>query len=177
MSTGKQATVDKVNSLANECKYNLAKPGFKPRTQGESEQFAFHTVECKQSKISFWQCRQTKPLRSIKFRCESLKTAFLLSFQHSRQLSTQLLLQVHSLYLGKRLKSHLFQRKAIMKNLNNRPVSLLPTSSKACEKVALNQFMAFSESKQRLSIEQIFINRYTPKAVKNYTRSLFEIDK
>ena len=46
-STG-QATVDRINSLANECKYNLAKPGFKPRTHGESEQFAFHTVECKQ---------------------------------------------------------------------------------------------------------------------------------
>ena len=37
---------------------------------------------------------------------------------------------------------------------NNRPVSLLPTFSKVCEKVALNQFMAFLESKQRLSIEQ-----------------------
>ena len=37
---------------------------------------------------------------------------------------------------------------------NNRPVSLLPTLSKVCKKVALNQFMAFLESKQRLSTEQ-----------------------
>ena len=37
---------------------------------------------------------------------------------------------------------------------NNRTVSLLPTLSKVCEKVALNQFMAFLESKQRLSTEQ-----------------------
>ena len=47
-SSAGQATVDKMNSLENDCKYNLAKPGFKPRTHGESEQFAFHTVECKQ---------------------------------------------------------------------------------------------------------------------------------
>ena len=39
-----QATVDKINSLANECKYNLAKPGFKPRMYGELEQFAWLTV-------------------------------------------------------------------------------------------------------------------------------------
>ena len=44
-SSAGQATVDKMNSLANDC---LAKPGFKPRTHGESEQFAFHTVEYKQ---------------------------------------------------------------------------------------------------------------------------------
>ena len=37
---------------------------------------------------------------------------------------------------------------------NNRPVSLLTTLSKVCEKVALNQFMAFFESKQRPSTEQ-----------------------
>ena len=43
-----QVTVDKIKSLADECKYNLAKPSFKPRTHDESEQFAFHTVECKQ---------------------------------------------------------------------------------------------------------------------------------
>ena len=43
-SSVSQATVDKINSLANECKNSLAKPGFEPRTQGESEQFAFHTV-------------------------------------------------------------------------------------------------------------------------------------
>ena len=36
---------------------------------------------------------------------------------------------------------------------NNRPVSLLPTFSKVCEKVALSQFMAFLASK-RLSTEQ-----------------------
>ena len=37
---------------------------------------------------------------------------------------------------------------------NNRPVSLLPAFSKVCEKVALNQFMAFLESKHRPSTEQ-----------------------
>ena len=37
---------------------------------------------------------------------------------------------------------------------NNGPVSLLPTLSKVCEKVALDQFMAFLESKQRLSTKQ-----------------------
>ena len=37
---------------------------------------------------------------------------------------------------------------------NNKPVSLLPTLSKVCQKVALNQFMAFLESKKRLSTEQ-----------------------
>ena len=37
---------------------------------------------------------------------------------------------------------------------NNRPVSQGPTFSTVCEKVAFNQFMAFLESKQRLSTEQ-----------------------
>ena len=37
---------------------------------------------------------------------------------------------------------------------NNRPVSLLPCLSKLCEKVALNQLVAFLESKQWLSTKQ-----------------------
>ena len=37
---------------------------------------------------------------------------------------------------------------------NNRPVSQGPTFSTVCEKVAFNQFMAFLESKQRLSTKQ-----------------------
>ena len=43
---------------------------------------------------------------------------------------------------------------------NNRPVSLLPTLSKVCKKLALNQFMAFLESKQRLSTEQCGNKRF-----------------
>ena len=43
---------------------------------------------------------------------------------------------------------------------NSRPVSLLPTFSKVCEKVALNQFTAFLESKQPLSTEQCGNKRF-----------------
>ena len=43
---------------------------------------------------------------------------------------------------------------------NSRPVSLLLTFSKVCEKVALNQFMAFLESKQSLSTEQCGNKRF-----------------
>ena len=42
----------------------------------------------------------------------------------------------------------------------NRPVSLLPAFSKVCEKVALKQFMAFFESKQRLSTAQCGNKRF-----------------
>ena len=37
---------------------------------------------------------------------------------------------------------------------NNRPVSLLPAMSKVCERVALNQFMAYMKSRKRLTEHQ-----------------------
>ena len=43
---------------------------------------------------------------------------------------------------------------------NNRPVLLLPAFSKVCEKVALKQFMAFLESKQRFSTAQCGNKRF-----------------
>ena len=43
-----QTTVDKIKALATECNYDLTKSQFVPRHHSLSEQFSFHSVECKQ---------------------------------------------------------------------------------------------------------------------------------
>ena len=112
-----QVTVDKINSLVNECKYNLAKPGLKPRTYDESEQFAFHTVECKQIQNIVSAMPTNKAPGNDKIPMRVIKDSLPVILPTPRQLSTYPLLQVHSLCLGKWLKSYLFQRKVIMKDL------------------------------------------------------------
>ena len=152
-----QVTVDKihVNSLANECKYNLAKPGFKPRMQGESEQFTFHSVECKQIQDIVLAMPTNKapgidkiPMRVIK---DSLPVILptLTSLINASFVTGTFPLPWKMAEVTPIPKEGDHEKPS-----NNRPVSLLPTLSKVCEKVALNQFMAFLESKQCLSTEQ-----------------------
>ncbi|PFX34597.1 Neuronal acetylcholine receptor subunit alpha-7 [Stylophora pistillata] len=93
-----QATVDEINSLANEYKHNLAKPGFKPRTivsranyartYDESEQFAFHTVECKQLQKIVLAMLTNKAPGNDKIPMRVIKDSLPVILPTPRQLST-----------------------------------------------------------------------------------------
>ena len=150
-----QATVDKINSLADECKYNLAKPGFKSRAHGESEQFAFHTVECKQIQdiISAMPTNKAPGIDKISMRVVKDSLPVILPTLTSIINASFVTGTFPSLWKMAEV-TPIPKEGDHEKPNNNRPVSLLPTLSKVCEKVALNQFMAFLESKQRLSTEQ-----------------------
>ena len=148
-------TVDKINSLAAECKYNLVKPSFKPRIHSESEQFAFHTVECKQIQdiVSAVPANKTPGIDKIPVRVVKGSLPVFLPTLTSI---------INASFVTRTFPSRWKMAEVTPipkeddheKPNNNRPISLLPCLSKVCEKVALNQLMAFLESKHRLSTEQ-----------------------
>ena len=148
-------TVDKINSLAAECKYNRVKPSFKPRIHSESEQFAFHTVECKQIQdiVSAVPANKTPGIDKIPVRVVKGSLPVFLPTLTSI---------INASFVTRTFPSRWKMAEVTPipkeddheKPNNNRLISLLPCLSKVCEKVALNQLMAFLESKHRLSTEQ-----------------------
>ena len=114
-----QVTVDKMNSLADECKYIFVKPSFKPRIHSESEQFAFHTVECKQIQdiVSAMPTNKAPGIDKIPVR---VVTGTFPSLWKMAEVT------------------HIRKEDDHEKPNNNRPVSLLPCLSQVCENVALN---------------------------------------
>ena len=156
-----QITVDKIKSLANECKYHLTKTAFKPRFHAESKQFFFKTVECKQIEdiIHFMATNKTPRIDKISDRVikDSLSV-----------ISPTITSIINASFV-----SGTFPRVWKMAEItpipkggdhekpdNNRPISLLPILSKVCEKAALNQVMPYLDSNQRLSTEQSGNKRY-----------------
>ena len=107
------------------------------------------------SKISFQQCQQRKPQGLMKFQYELLKTAFCYPANtHINFVNASFVTGTFPSLWKMAEVTPIPKEGDHKKPNNNRPVSLLPCLSKLCEKVALNQLVAFLESKQWLSTKQ-----------------------
>ena len=150
-----QVAVDKINSLANECNFDLSPPVPDPAIFPVTDQFNFTHMDCYEVAQIVRSMPGNKssgidniPVRVIK---DSLPAT----------------LPVITSIINASFKQGNFPRSwklAVVSPIlkdgnheepnNNRPISLLPILSKVCERVALNQIMPYLVSNERLSSRQ-----------------------
>ncbi|PFX18846.1 putative RNA-directed DNA polymerase from transposon BS [Stylophora pistillata] len=146
---------DKINSLANECNFDLSAPAFDPGISPVTDQFNFKHVDCDEVAQIVRSMPPNKssgidniPVRVIK---DSLPA----------------ILSVLSSLINASFSRGKFPRSwklSVVSPIpkegnheepnNNRPISLLPILSKVCERAALNQIMPFLVLNERLSTRQ-----------------------
>ena len=142
-------------------KYDLTKSVFTPRIYAESEQFVLQTVESKQVHdiINSMPTNKSPGIDKI-------------SMQVVKDSLPAILPMITSIFNAS-LTSSVFPSAWKMAEItpipkegdhkqanNNRPISLLPTLSKVCEKVVLNQVVSYLDINKRLSTEQSGNKKY-----------------
>ena len=144
-----------IKTLAKECNYALAQHSFVPRSFPLTQQFSFRPMEqCEIEKIILSMPTgkapgaDKTPLRVIKD-CLPIVLPSLTSI-------------INTCFMTETFPSlwKMAEVTPILKNgdhekaNNNRPISLLPILSKICEKAALNQFLPYLVSNDRLTTKQ-----------------------
>ena len=140
-SVGK-STNSKIESLAEENNFDLNNSIFTPRSFPTSEQFTFHSVECKQVEDIINAMPSNKapgidkvPTRVIKD-CLPIILPFVTSIIDASLSSSTF----PGIWKTAEITPIPKQGNHELPN-NNRPISLLPVLSKVCERVAYNQFV------------------------------------
>lgn len=141
--------------MAEENNFNLNNSIFTPRIFPTSEQFTFHSVECKQVKDIINALPSNKapgidkvPTRVIKD-CLLIILPFVTSIINASLSSSTF----PGIWKTAEITPILKQGNHELPN-NNRPISLLPVLSKVCERVAYNQFVTYLTTKKRLTTKQ-----------------------
>ena len=150
-----QNSIQKIKTLAEQCNYDLTNPSFVPRIYTQTQQFSFKEVECKEIE------KVISSMPSGKAPGNDRITARILNCCLSSIAPTLTTIINASLTSGtfpliwKTAEvTPIFKQGDHEKPENNRPISLLPISSKVCERIALNQFVPYLESNKRLSSTQ-----------------------
>ena len=153
-SVGK-STNSKIESLAEENNFNLNNSIFTPRSFPTSEQFTFHSVECKQVEEIINAMPSNKapgidkvPTRVIKD-CLPIILPFVTSIINASLSSSTFpgICKTAEITPIPKQGNHELPD-------NNRPISLLPVLSKVCERVAYNQFVTYLTTNKRLTTKQ-----------------------
>ena len=151
----RQTTVEKIQSLAEQRNYDLTKSSFVPRCHPLAQQFSFGIVECKEVEKVINSMPTGKAPGNDKITVRVLKNCL------PSILSTLTAIINDSFISGTFPKlwktaevTPILKQGDHEKPDNNRPISLLPILSKVCERIALNQFMAYLVSNKRLSTNQ-----------------------
>ena len=150
-----QVAVDKINSLANECNFDLSPPVPDPAISPVTDQFNFTHVDCYEVAQIVRSMPANKssgidniPVRVIKDSLPAtlpvITSIINASFKHGNFPRSWKLAVVSPI-----LKDGNHEEPN-----NNRPISLLPILLKVCERVALNQIMPYLVSNERLSTRQ-----------------------
>ena len=150
-----QVAVDKINSLASECNFDLSPPVPDPAISPVTDQFNFTHVDCYEVAQIVRSMPANKssgidniPVRVIKDSLPAtlpvITSIINASFKHGNFPRSWKLAVVSPI-----LKDGNHEEPN-----NNRPISLLPILSKVCERVALNQIMPYLVSNERLSTRQ-----------------------
>ena len=156
-----QTTIEKVKSLADECKYGLTKSIFTPRICAESEQFLLQTVESKQVHdiINSMPTNKSPGIDKISMRVikDSLPAILpTITSIFNASLTSGVLPSARKMAKITPIPKEGDHEQAN----NNRPISLLPMLSKVCEKVVLNQVVSYLDINKRLSTEQSGNKKY-----------------
>ena len=153
-SVGK-STNSKIESLAEENNFDLNNNIFTPRIFPTSEQFTFHSVECKQVEDIINAMPSNKgpgidkvPTRVIKD-CLPIILPFVTSIINASLSSSTF----PGIWKTAEITPIPKQGNHELPN-NSRPISLLPVLSKVCERVAYNQFVTYLTTKKRLTTKQ-----------------------
>ena len=151
-----QAAVDRINSLANECNFDLSATVFDPRRIFPvTDPFNFMHVDCDEEAQIVRSMPASKSPRIDNIPVRVIKD------------SLSATLPVITSLINASFTSGIFPRSwklAVVSPIikdgnheepnNNRPISLLPILSKVCERVALNQITPYLMSSERLSTRQ-----------------------
>ena len=150
-----QSTVDKIKALATECNYDLTKSQFVPRHHALSEQFSFHSVECKQVEQNIVSIPSNKAPGVDKISPRLIKDGLLeILSPITRIINDSLASGVFPEGWKQADVTHIPKEGDHEQPCNNRPISLLHVLSKVCERVALNQLTAYLTTNKRLSTKQ-----------------------
>ena len=150
-----QSSVEKIQSLANECNITLNRNYFVPRQYPSCEQFHLNTVGSGEIEriISSMPSNKAPGIDKISVRVlKDCLTPILpvitsiinTSIETCKFPTTWKLAEVTPLHKG---ENHELAN-------NNRPISLLPVLSKVCEKVVHNQFTSYLQLNDRLTKTQ-----------------------
>ena len=148
-------TVDKINSLASKCNYNHSKLVFVPRKHPAANQFNFKFVECSEvaSVVRLMPLNKSPGIDKIPARvikdCLPAVLPTLTSIINASFATGIFPCSWKMAEVSPILKDRDFEDPK-----NYRPISLLPTMSKICERIALNQLMPYLLSNKRLSATQ-----------------------
>ena len=141
--------------MAEENNFDLNNSIFTPRSFPTSEQFIFHSVECKQVEDIINAMPSNKapgidkvPTRVIKD-CLPIILPFVTSIINASLSSSTF----PGIWKTAEITPTPKQGNNELPN-NNRPISLLPVLSKVCERVAYNQFVTYLTTKKRLTTKQ-----------------------
>ena len=150
-----QNTIEKIQSLANECNFDLTQSSFVPRCYPLSQQFTFRTAERSEIEQVVNSMATGKapgndkiPLRVFKD-CLPAILPTLTSIVNNSLTSGVFPSMWKSAEVIPIHKQGDYEKPE-----NNRPISLLPILSKICERTALNQFMPYLVQNERLSTNQ-----------------------
>ena len=140
-SVGK-STNSKIESLAEENNFNLNNSIFTPRSFPTSEQFTFHSVECKQVEdiLNAMPSNKAPGIDKVLTRvikdCLPIIIPFVTSIINASLSSSTF----PGIWKTAEITPITKQGNHELPN-NNRPISLLPVLSKVSERVAYNQFV------------------------------------
>jgi len=147
-----QNTIHKIQSLANECNYDLAQSSFVPKCYPSSQQFTFRPVERSELEHIINSMLTGKAPGNDKIHLREIKDCL------PAILPTLTSIVSNSLTSG--VFPSIWKTAEVIpihkqcdheKPENYPPISLLPILSKICERSALNQFIPYLELNKRLS--------------------------
>ena len=150
-----QSAIQDINTLAEQCNYDLTNPSFVPRNYTPEQQFSFKQVDCKEIEKVINSMPVGKAPGNDKITARILKCCLssiapiLTTIINASLTSSTFPLIWKTAEVIPILKDGDHEKPE-----NNRPISLLPILSKVCERIALNQFVPYLESNQRLSSTQ-----------------------
>ena len=150
-----KTTLDKIQSLADECGYIPSHASFVPIQYPLSEQFTFRNVECCEIERVVKSLANNKAPGTDKIPSRVITE------------SAPVIIPSITSIINSSFNSGVFPSAWKMAEVcpipkegdheeasNNRPISLLPILSKVCEKVALDQLTSYLREKQRLASNQ-----------------------
>ena len=150
-----QNTIHKIQSLANECNYDLKQASFVPKCYPLSQQFTFRTVECSEIEhiVNSMPTGKAPGIDKISLRViKDCLPAILPTL--TSIISNSLTSGIFPFVWKTAEVIPIHKQSDHEKPENNRPISLLPILSKICERTVLNQFMPYLVLNKRLSTKQ-----------------------
>ena len=150
-----QNSIQKIKTLAEQCNYDLTNPSFVPRIYTQTQQLSFKEVECKEiekviSSMPSGKAPGNDRITARILNCCLSSIAPTLTTIINASLTSGTFPLIWKTAEG----TPIFKQGGHEKPENNSPISLLPILSKVCERIALNQFVPYLESNERLSSTQ-----------------------